>query len=334
MKTFWKTLGFAAAVSTLAVGQRSTPGEQISQQLREQIREQARQATGQAAKVYAQQIQDLALQVAAPPAPPVPPVPDIGINFDGGDGYRSGQSALDRRQYEQAVTRFDRVINAKGNRADGAMYWKAYALNKLGRRDQSLAALADLEKQFPQSRWLNDARALAAEVRSSSGQPASPESQADEDMKLLAINGLINQEPDRAIPLLEKVLGDSKNPPNLKSRALYVLAQSKAPRARDIVMQYAKGGSNPDLQARAIEYLGTFRSAESMQALTEIYASSKEAVVKREVINALARQGAAAQLVDLARKETDIELKRDIVRQLSRMKNKEASDYLVELLSK
>jgi tetratricopeptide (TPR) repeat protein len=321
MTILWKTLVFAAATSALASGQRSPLGEQISQQVRED------------AKIFAQQIQDAVLQVV-PPVPPVPPVPNIDINFDGGDGYRSGQSALDRRQYEQAITRFDRVINAKGNRADGAMYWKAYALNKLGRRDQALAALADLEKQFPQSRWLNDARALAAEVRSSSGQPASPESLADEDMKLLAINGLINQEPDRAIPLLEKVLGDSKNPPNLKSRALYVLAQSKAPRARDIVMQYAKGGSNPDLQARAIEYLGTFRSNESMQALAEIYAASKEAVVKREVITALARQGAASQLVDMARKETDIELKRDIVRQLSRMKNKEASDYLVELLSK
>jgi len=39
-------------------------------------------------------------------------------------------------------------------------------------------------------------------------------------------------------------------------------------------------------------------------------------------------------LVDLARKEADPDLKVFAVRQLSTMKSKEATDYLVELLNK
>ena len=277
--------------------------------------------------------------------------------------YRNGQRALDAREYDKAVSSFDRVITAKSERADGAMYWKAFALNKLGRRDQALAALADLEKQFSQSRWLSDARALAAEVRAAGGQAASPESQNDEELKLLAINSLINQDPDRAIPLLEKLLNDAKTAPSLKRRALFVLTQSKAPKAREIVTQYAKGGSNPDLQLQAIEYLGTFRSPDSTQALGEVYAASSDPGVKRAVLRGfvsskskdrllqvarteqnvelrraavqyLASMQAGPELVELARKETDPALRREMVLQLSRMQSKEATDYLTEILSK
>ena len=113
----------------------------------------------------------------------------------------------------QAIKRFDRVIVDKSTRADGAMYWKAYSLYKLGRKPEAQTVLADLEKQFPQSRWLNDARSLAAEVRASNGQPNSPESESDEELKLLAMNSLMQQDADRAIPLLEKVLADPKNSP-------------------------------------------------------------------------------------------------------------------------
>ena len=70
---------------------------------------------------------------------------------------------------------------------------------------------AEIPKQFPQSRWINDAKALQVEIQQASGTAVSPESQSDEDLKLLAINSLMNSEPDRAIPLLEKVVNDPKN---------------------------------------------------------------------------------------------------------------------------
>jgi TolA-binding protein len=52
------------------------------------------------------------------------------------------------------------VIEAKVNNVEGAYYFKGYCLNKLGKRDEALAALAEIGKQFPQSKWLNDANML------------------------------------------------------------------------------------------------------------------------------------------------------------------------------
>ena len=68
--------------------------------------------------------------------------------------YQNGQSALESRRWDQALVSFSQVVSRGGPRADGATYWKAYTLNKLGRRDEALAAIADLRKNYASSRWL------------------------------------------------------------------------------------------------------------------------------------------------------------------------------------
>ncbi len=232
------------------------------------------------------------------------------------DEYQRGQSALDDRNYDRALRSFDRVIANKASNADGAYYWKAYALNKLGRRDDALAALGEIPKQFPQSRWINDAKALQVEVQQASGQSVSPENQSDEDLKLLAINSLMNSDPQGALPLLEKVINDPKNPPSLKKRALYVLSTNRSDAARAIVAKYAKGGSNPDLQLRAVEYLGMFRTNDSRQTLTEVYASSGDVNVKMAVLRSFMFSRDTADLLNAAKSETNPDLRREAVHQL------------------
>lgn len=244
--------------------------------------------------------------------------------------YQRGQSALDDRQYDRAVQSFDRVIEAKASNADGAYYWKAYALNKLGQRDEALAALAEIPKQFPQSRWINDAKALEVEVRQAAGQNVSPESQSDEDLKLLAINALMNSDPDRAVPLLEKVINDTKNPPSLKKRALYVLAMNRSDKARDIVAQYAKSGSNPDLQLRAVEYLGLYRAKDSKQTLADIYASTNDVNIKRAVLRSFMYSRDTEHLFNAAKGETNPDLRREAIRQLGIL---QAANELSQLYS-
>jgi hypothetical protein len=67
--------------------------------------------------------------------------------------------------------------------------------------------------------------------------------------------------------------------------------------------------------------------------LMNIYSTATETSVKRAVVQSLFMAGAAAKLVDLARKERDPQMKVAIVQQLSMMQdNKEAADYMLELL--
>jgi tetratricopeptide (TPR) repeat protein len=231
--------------------------------------------------------------------------------------YERGVKALDERQWEKAIQFFEEVPKA-ASRADGALYWKAYAAEKLARHAEALAALAELPKAFPASRWINDAKALEIEVRQASGQPVAPESAADEELKLLAINSLLTSDPERALPLLEKVL-QSSNPPKLKERALFVLSQSGSPRAREILASIARGKSNPDLQMKAIQQLGLFGGKDSRQVLADIYASSTDLEAKKHILSALSLGGEGEKLVELARTEKDPSLRAAAIRNLGMM---------------
>jgi len=222
--------------------------------------------------------------------------------------YKAGKGYLDRKEYDKAIDSFNRVIENKGSRADGALYWRAYSQNKLGHRDEALASLTELQNNYANSRWMDDAKALQVEVRQQSGQPVSPESATDEDLKLLALQSLANSDPERSVPMLEKLLKSSPSP-KLKERALYVLAQSRSQKARDVLAEVAKGGSNPDLQTKAIEYLGVYGGRDNLQVLVDVYKSASDVNVKRSILNSFMVSGSRDNLLAVAKTESNPALK-------------------------
>jgi tetratricopeptide (TPR) repeat protein len=243
------------------------------------------------------------------------------FNFNGRGGrqdglYDRGKNSLDEHRWDQALDSFNEVITRGGPLVEGALYWKAYTLNKLGRRNDALAALAQLRKQFPSSRWLDDAKALEVEVQQASGTAVAPEGQNDDDIKLLALNGLMQSDPDRGFPVLERLLRSAQTP-RLKKRALFVLAESGQPRAQQMLEQIARGNGNPDLQLAAISYMSSAnRKPNGGQILAEIYSSSNDAAVKRAVIDGLMRMRDKDRLLQIARTEKNDDLRLEAIRRL------------------
>src|SRR5262249_30407919 len=138
------------------------------------------------------------------------PHPRVDAAFDADDRadelYDEGREAIEEGRYDRAIDRFNRLIALKSARTDAALYWKAYSQAKLGQRAEALSTLADLQKQFADSRWIRDARALDVELRQASGQTVAPESQNDEELKLMALRGIMQSDPDQALPVIEKML--------------------------------------------------------------------------------------------------------------------------------
>jgi hypothetical protein len=232
--------------------------------------------------------------------------------------YERGTQALDERRWERAEELFDDVVKLKGRRADAALYWKAYAQNKLGQRGEALATIAALRNGYSRSRWLNEAGALEVEIRQASGQSVSPDKAADEELKLIAINSLLHTDAEKALPMLEKFL-QGNQPAKLKEKALFVLSQSGSPRAREIVAGIARGSSNPELQMEALKYLGLFGGRESRQLLSEIYASPASLEVKKAILRSFMVGGERDRLLTAAKGETVPELRREAIRQLGVM---------------
>ena len=243
------------------------------------------------------------------------------------DLYDRARDLIEQGKFDRAVSDLDRLIALKSNRTDAAMYWKAYSLSKLGQRADALTALGDLIKQFGDSRWIRDARALEVEVRQASGQAVSPASQDDEELKLMALRGIMQSDPEQALPVIEKMLTGA-NSPKVKDRALFVLSQSHSARARDIIAGVAKGNANPDLQLRAIRYIGIMGGQDNRQILSDVYKSSNDAAVKRSILRSFMTAGDKERLFAAARSETDASLRTEAIRQLGVM---HASSELAQL---
>ena len=288
----------------------------------------------------------IAAPAAAQPAPPTPPPPAIAHAFvmpampampalpsvpaiaGGGwkesaddkadDLYDRARDLIEQGKFDRAVAELDRLIGLKSNRTDGAIFWKAYSLSKLGQRAEALTSLTDLYKQFGDSRWIRDAKALEVEVRQASGQTVSPASQDDEELKLMALRGIMQSDPEQAYPVIEKMLA-SANSQKVKDRALFVLSQSRGARAREIIANVAKGNANPDLQLMAIQYLGMMNSPENRQMLADIYKSSPDLPVKKKILRSFMTSGDKEHLAAVAKTEAAPELRSDAVMQLGAM---------------
>jgi HEAT repeat protein len=229
------------------------------------------------------------------------------------DMYKSATDAMYQGNYDHAARTFDEVASLHGRKADSALYWKAYALKQTGNKPEALAALAQLEKEYPQSRWKNDAGVMKVELQ---GATANPGSASTEEEKLMALNAIMQSDPDKAIPYIQKLLQGSGSP-KFKDRALFVLMQSGSPKAAQALLAVAKDNKDPDLQIRAIRYLGM--GGHGRGELKDIYTGTNDPGIKKAVFQGWLMAGDKEDVLAVAKTEKSPELRRDAIRHLGMM---------------
>ncbi len=276
-----------------------------------------------------------------------------GADDDG--AYAMGTKAMNEHRWTDAIASFDHVVDAKTKKADAALYWKAYSLNKLGKGPLAMATCYQLRSQYASSPWNKDCSALGIELRTDvrvqvppmppmppippmgqfsydfddagSGSPRG----SNGDLKILALNSLLNRDPAQAIPLLRGVLSGDQ-PAGIKKHAIFVLAQSKSPEAQSILRDVVLGKMGIELQREAIQMTAVFQGKRANDSLAEVYRTTSDPQVKRSIISAFFISQDAPRMVELARNEKDLQMKRSIVSQLAIMPDKAATDYMLELL--
>jgi hypothetical protein len=99
--------------------------------------------------------------------------------------------------------------------------------------------------------------------------------------------------------------------------------------------QVARTDADPAMRLRAIEMLGAMGRSKGTEVLSGLYSAEGQGKdVRKAVINGLFISGDVKSLIDIARKETDPDLRKAAVQRLSLMKSKEATDFLMELINK
>ena len=71
-------------------------------------------------------------------------------------------------------------------------------------------------------------------------------------------------------------------------------------------------------------------AAKAPATLITIYNSNADFETKKEVVNALFLHGAGKEMVALARKETNPQMKRELIQKMSLMSSPEITEYMME----
>ncbi|MFH1844598.1 MAG: HEAT repeat domain-containing protein, partial [bacterium] len=201
--------------------------------------------------------------------------------------YKAAQRELDRDHYKLAAQQFAEIAERykQTDYAADALYWQAFALYRLGGKAELRQAVRALEHQAEfyeqQARTLDDAEILMYRLYGKLAEQGDSEASEwviehanpaedteanhtklhsqphDLDTKLAALHALMNMNPDRAVPLLKKVLAN-RDPgyAELREQAIFLLGQSGDDEAVSILMDLAQTDPDDDVQEQAIFWLG------------------------------------------------------------------------------
>ena len=96
----------------------------------------------------------------------------------------------------------------------------------------------------------------------------TPAMAQDQDLRVLALRGIMQADPDKGVPIIERMLPDAS--PGELDRALSLLSQSQSSRAREAMFGAVRNNANPDLQRAAIRHLRTMEGADDREVLAGV----------------------------------------------------------------
>jgi HEAT repeat protein len=201
--------------------------------------------------------------------------------------YVAGRRALSDGRHGEAAALFSRLSAEGSARAADAPYWEALARYRAGSPSDLHAALRALEAQtrrHPRAPTRPDAEALAARIRSvlaraEGGATRVADTVVDADTfcrgasptaETTALSLLLDDDPERAVPVLARLARRTECPPEVRRRAVMLLAQRPTPEAAEVVMQVARGDPSSEVRAEAAMWLGAFPAARVLPVLDSI----------------------------------------------------------------
>jgi HEAT repeat protein len=164
------------------------------------------------------------------------------------------------------------------------------------------------------------AQASTSEARSSKTDAEKRKTERaptdDEALALAALEGLMAQPAERALPILKKVLSGPQSA-LVKRRALFVLSQIHEPEAQTILLETTKS-ADPSLRAEAIRNIGIGGDPKSLGMLQEMYTNGDRAV-KQQVLEAWLISGSKNEVYQAALNAKTDEDANDAIRMLGAM---------------
>src|SRR5205814_1751239 len=200
----------------------------------------------------------------------------------------------------------------KSVHARDALYWRAWALYKLGFErnartdlDASLTALVEQARLYGATADGRDLRvrvqtALAKLGDSDAAAKVSREAQGlekskgcpsdDDDVRIVALEGLMQMNAESALPILKQVLakrGDCTE--ELRKKAVFIISQKRSSEATSLLLEAARSDPSAEVRGEAIQWLGQTRSPEAVASLDSVLFAAKDDDLRNKALFALSQ---------------------------------------------
>lgn len=247
----------------------------------------------------------------AEPFAQVPPAP--WAQEDPADSlYRLGREAINRNDFQRAAALFSEISvkYPRSEYAPDAPYWRAFALYRSGRNEDLREALKSLDaqqSQFPRAGTIADGRQLAIRIRGAlaqQGDVASAEAVTraaeqnqpcdanSNEMRIAALNALLQMDAEGAVPILKQVLAKRDNCSiALREKAVFLLSQKRSSETETLLIDAVNNDPSSSVREQAVFWLGQVKTDRAAAALEEIATSSRDVELRAKSIHALHENG-------------------------------------------
>jgi HEAT repeat protein len=290
--------------------------------------------------------------------------------------YRAGRRALNAGDYREAADYFAtiRARHPNSGYVADAYYWEAYARYR-GGNTQDLRVARELLKQqaeqYPNAATGHDAEILLGRVQGTLARhgdaeaaegvaiaaapaaPARPERPErperaeppprpprpkghEDDVRVTALNALLQMNAEQAVPILRKVLEQrGEGSVELRRKAVFILSQKPTDETAAIMLDVVRNDPDAEVRAQAVFWLSQVPTEEAVIALDSVLLHSTDREVQEKAVFALSQHGSdrAAQALRnyVEREDVPEELKEKAIFWIGQHHDHENREFLRQL---
>ena len=250
-----------------------------------------------------------ALTLPAPPTSSHLPPPSIEAG-PADSLYRLGRDAINAGDFRRAAALFAEIsMKYPGSDyAPDAPYWRAFALYKSGRSEDLREALRAIDRQqsrFPKAATIGDARELAIRIRGVLAQQGDVESaeavsraasqtrpcvrdNSDSEIRVAAMNALMQMDAAGAIPIIRQVLARRDEcSVALREKAVFLLSQKRSSETETLMIDVLNNDPAASVREQAVFWMGQLRTDRAAATLEEVVTSSRDMDLRVKAVHAL-----------------------------------------------
>jgi len=232
--------------------------------------------------------------------------------------WQAARRAFNRGDYSSAASLYADLTRRNPNsaRAGDALYWAAFALYKNADLNRARSLLVEQQRRYPKAATLRDGDALLARIQTAlakqgdeeagrwlaeHAQP-SPDSERtrargcpdegdDDDLRIAALNGLLQMDAANAVPILKRVLArrDACSA-GMRRKAVFLLSQKRTGETEDILLDVAQHDPDSEVRQQAVFWLSQVPTERAVGMLDSILKTTSDEELQDKAIFALSQQ--------------------------------------------